>query len=166
MPKAEGAKTALAPKRILLVKRLLLLLPIVIIVAIALWWFQLRPVYDRAAKLDCAFKVDSQCVQLQLSDTPELRQQGLSGRSSLAPTSGMLFAYDAPQTICLWMKDMKFGLDMIWLDASRKVIKIEEHVKPETYPHTFCADDAQYVIEVNAGVVRQANVHLEQQLDL
>jgi uncharacterized membrane protein (UPF0127 family) len=50
------------------------------------------------------------------------------------------------------MKDMKFALDMIWLDESKKVVTVKANVTPDTYPGSFCPDGpAQFVIEVPAG---------------
>lgn len=99
------------------------------------------------------------CVALEIADTPSARQQGLSGRPRLAATAGMLFVFDTPAPQCMWMKNMNFALDIIWLNESKKIVKIQEDVKPETYPMAFCSDvPTKYVIEVNAGIVRRAGL--------
>ena len=64
---------------------------------------------------------------------------------------GMLFVFERPSRQCMWMKDMKFNLDMIWLSPSRKVLRILKDVSPDSYPKGFCADDTSYVIELNSG---------------
>lgn len=70
----------------------------------------------------------------------------------MAQDQGMLFVFNAPDTVCFWMKDMRFSLDIIWLDAQKEVVHIEKNVSPETFPKTYCPDKpAQYVIELNAG---------------
>ena len=52
---------------------------------------------------------------------------------------------------------MKFPLDMIWINADKKVVYVKKNVQPSTYPNTFCPDQpALYVIEVNAGVADKA----------
>lgn len=91
------------------------------------------------------------CIALEHAESSEARERGLSGRSELAEQSGMLFMFDSPQQRCIWMKDMQFSIDIVWLDAGKKVTKIMEQVSPNTYPESFCADDAQYVIELPAG---------------
>lgn len=62
----------------------------------------------------------------------------------------MLFLYEDEAQRCMWMKDMRFAIDMLWLDSRKKITKIQKDVRPETYPDAFCAR-AQYVIELKAG---------------
>lgn len=90
-------------------------------------------------------------VNLEIVDTDDLRKQGLSGRGSLE--GGMLFVYDEPsKDHCIWMRDMNFAIDIIWLNESKSVIDIKESVLPTTYPENFCpSEKALYVIELGAG---------------
>lgn len=91
-------------------------------------------------------------VSVVRADSSSEREQGLSGRESLGENDGMLFVFDSPSPYCFWMKDMKFPIDMIWLDANKKVVSVRSNVTPESYPETFCPNqDAVYVLEVNAG---------------
>lgn len=108
---------------------------------------------DKAATGECSgFLLEREvCFSLERVETNEARAKGLSGRDNLAPGSGMLFVFDSPAKQCIWMKDMKFNLDIVWLDESKKVTKIEKDVRPDTYPASFCADNTKYVIELNAG---------------
>ena len=48
---------------------------------------------------------------------PEERSQGLSGRPNLAAGTGMLFVFEQAGSYAFWMKDMRFPLDMVWIDA-------------------------------------------------
>ena len=105
------------------------------------------------------------CVQLEKADTVEARQRGLSGRQYLAPNSGMLFVFDNSDKQCMWMKDMKFNLDIVWLDADKKIVDLKENVKPESFPESFCSESpALYVIELNAGTARKAGLERGQTL--
>ena len=88
---------------------------------------------------------------LEIADTDLLRERGLSYRTSLAPQTGMLFVFEVPQTLRFWMKDMNFPIDIIWLDADKKVVHIEHALSPSTYPDSFGPETpTQYVIELNA----------------
>lgn len=102
---------------------------------------------------------------LEVSDTQEKQVKGLSGRQDLPEGSGMLFAYPEAGNECIWMKDMHFSLDILWLNADKKVIKLEKSVSPETYPRSFCADGTQYVIELNAGEAAKAGVKVGQHIE-
>ncbi len=100
-----------------------------------------------------------QCsLSLEKVNTEATRERGLSGRSSMPPSHGMLFVFDSIGRQCIWMKDMRFNLDIVWLNAQGRVIKQVENIAPSTYPDSFCADDTFYVIEVNAGVAKSAGL--------
>ena len=108
----------------------------------------------------------SHTYQLETVTTPEAMVKGLGGRTRLAKDAGMLFAYDqsAPNR-CFWMKDMRFPIDIVWLDSYKRAIHIEHSLSPKTYPKEFCAPQAsQYVIELNAGEAKRANINIGQPL--
>ena len=62
------------------------------------------------------------------------------------------------------MKDMRFPLDVIWLDADKAVVQVTADAKPSSYPQQFCADKSQYVVELPAGAATQAGVQPGQTL--
>lgn len=89
------------------------------------------------------------------------QEKGLSGQSAMPSNAGMLFAFAKPTVPAFWMKGMKFPLDLIWLDAKRRVVKISPNLGPETYPQTFTSGrPVQYVLEVNAGWAAKNNLKL------
>ena len=80
------------------------------------------------------------------------REKGLSGRASLAKNEVMIFKFDTDDYHQIWMKDMKFAIDIVWTDAGKKVVYVEKAVAPETYPKTFAPDvPARYVLELSNG---------------
>jgi len=86
-------------------------------------------------------------------------QKGLSGASPLAPHNGMLFVFEKPGPQPMWMKDMKFSLDILWLDENKQVVHIEEHLASETYPKTFASPHpAKYVLELPSGTVASEHI--------
>ncbi len=95
-------------------------------------------------------------MTLLVASTSAEQEQGLSDVPFLASTTGMLFVFDTPDDYGFWMKDMQFPLDIIWLDQSFKIIHIEYSLSPSTYPQVFYpGSPAKYVIEVNAGFVKE-----------
>ncbi len=91
-------------------------------------------------------------IRVEVAESGEEKTQGLSGRNCLDPDSGMLFTYDHSGDYCFWMKDMKFAIDIVWLDDEKKVVTIKDGVHPDTYPQSFCPDrPARYIVEVAAG---------------
>lgn len=102
-------------------------------------------------------KIGNHNIALEISDTPEKRKQGLSGRQLLSRNEGMLFVFDISERQCIWMKDMNINLDIIWADADKNVTHIETDVSPKTYPRTFCGGitPSKYVIELNSGTAAE-----------
>jgi uncharacterized membrane protein (UPF0127 family) len=127
--------------------------------------FSLRPKAEAPLQPGCPFTFSGACVSMELATTPLAQETGLSNRDSLPMRQGMLFVFAAPQSNCFWMKDMRFALDMIWLNNRKEIVQIRENVKPNTYPASFCADNTRYVIEVNAGVAGMAGLRAGQRLN-
>jgi uncharacterized membrane protein (UPF0127 family) len=106
-------------------------------------------------------------LNLLIAQTEEERNQGLSGRTSLAQNEAMLFIFDTIGYYGFWMKDMHFAIDMIWLDQNFKVVSIQPNVTPESYPTVYQPTaPALYVLETNAGFAAQHNIQYGDKLDI
>lgn len=93
--------------------------------------------------------------KLDVADTPESRNQGLSGRANLSDNEGMLFKLESPAIACFWMKDMRFNLDLLWFDSEKKLIYEQKNLSPDSYPKQFCPlTPASYIVEIKPGVVQ------------
>lgn len=89
---------------------------------------------------------------------PEERQQGLSGRETMARNAGMLFVFEEEQQLQFWMKDMRFPLDIIWIDGQCRLIDVATDVPTpppnadnHEIPRAQSPSPARYVLELNAG---------------
>ncbi|MCH2518783.1 MAG: DUF192 domain-containing protein [Dehalococcoidia bacterium] len=96
---------------------------------------------------------------VDVADTPEKRFQGLSGRPVLEEGTGMLFIFQEERKHTFWMKDMRFPLDMVWIDASCAVADITTGVpspppdsNDSVLPTYSPSAPATYNLEINAGV--------------
>ena len=99
-------------------------------------------------------------IEVEISDTDEKRVRGLSGRDNLDYNKGMLFVFDSPDLHGIWMKDMKFPIDVIWLDEFREVVYIEKNMTPDSFPKIFKTPKlALYVLEVRSGFVEENSVN-------
>ncbi len=98
-------------------------------------------------------------IHVAIADTPLERQQGLGGRELMAAGQGMLFVFDESKRWRIWMKDMNFGIDILWLDKDGRVVDIREYVYPDTYNEDDPLqrevfepqESARYILEVIAG---------------
>ena len=91
-------------------------------------------------------------LQVEIAKTPKQQQIGLSHRKQLKEGRGMLFTFNTDHSHPIWMKDMQFPIDIVWIDNTMKVVHIEQMVAPETFPQSFQSPTlARYVLEVPAG---------------
>ncbi len=94
-------------------------------------------------------------------DTPASRQKGLGARDSIAKNTAMLFVFDTPNFYQIWMKDMRFPIDIFWLQEARVVVDIKENVSPSTFPEIFSPiSPALYVLEANAGFAKENSIKI------
>ncbi len=94
------------------------------------------------------------------------RQKGLSGRPFIKSNQAMLFVFQKSDVYCFWMKDMRFPIDIIWVDSSKTIVGTTEQVLPSSYPKTFCSPNpVQYVFEISAGQVSAASVRPGQRIN-
>lgn len=111
-------------------------------------------------------QVNGRSFSLQIAKTEAERELGLGNRTSLPDNQGMLFVFPQVQPECFWMKDMHFSLDMVWVDANKKVVYIKHDVSPSTYPDSFCpTQPVAYVIELNAGTTDTTGMKVGETLD-
>lgn len=87
--------------------------------------------------------------------TPPKLSLGLSGRKNLASGTGMLFIFENLERHTMWMPDMNFALDVVWLDETLSVVNISYGLQPcanrENCPQSSSVYMSKYAIEMNAG---------------
>ena len=83
------------------------------------------------------------------------RERGLSGVNSLGPNEALLMVFEYESDWGVWMKNMKFPIDIVWLDEAKKVVHIVKNASPEySTDKTFKPNKpAKYVLELPAGTV-------------
>ncbi len=103
--------------------------------------------------------VGGNIIEAYISDTDCKRGLGLSGREMLKDHEGMIFIFDTVGSHGFWMKDMKFPIDILWLDDGLSLIGIEKTVATSTYPEIFGQNyPSRYVLELPAGYSEENNV--------
>ena len=130
-------------------------------IAIVVWAFYMflqKPaparyqVSTEATSTTSVVKVGEESIVVELADTDAERILGLSGRESLESGHGLLFIFDAPGKYGIWMKDMNFPIDIVWVGENWQVVSVERLVNPDTYPNIFYpTEEAKYVLEIPAG---------------
>ena len=107
-------------------------------------------------------------LTVELAETPSQWERGLSGRSNLEEGSGMLFIFPQYHVPIFWMKDMQFGLDMIWLSGGKVVDITVDAPKPvgDKLPTYSPRQAVNMVLEVPAGWSAKNNITLGDQLTI
>lgn len=105
-------------------------------------------------------RINGKIINVEISDTLEKQEKGLSGRQSMPENQGMLFVFDRPDFYSFWMKDMNFSLDFIWIRGD-EVVEITRNVKPEDYkpPKSLVPKNKiDKVLEFNAGMAEKMGI--------
>ncbi|MBI5456148.1 DUF192 domain-containing protein [Candidatus Kaiserbacteria bacterium] len=103
--------------------------------------------------------IDELRIRATVADTLAARAKGLSGRTSLPEGEGMLFIFKDDAAHGIWMKDMLFPIDILWVSKEKQVVHIESNVSPDSYPNVFRPPyAARYVVELPAGAAQRNSV--------
>lgn len=119
-------------------------------------------------------KLDDVVLEVQIADTDPRRARGLMFQEQLPFDQGMLLVFDSPGKLSIWMLNMQFPLDMLWIDGNGTVVYIEKNVLPcktavetVTCPSYKGGDkEAQYVLEVTAGFIDKNNITIDSILEI
>jgi uncharacterized membrane protein (UPF0127 family) len=112
--------------------------------------------YDTYSTSSLSITEKNFTIEVQLADSVDLQALGLSGRDGLSKKSGLLFVFNQDAYYPFWMKDMSFAIDIIWINADKKIVHIEHAIQPYTYPQTFASPElARYVLEVASGIAKE-----------
>jgi len=108
-------------------------------------------------------------INVELADSFVERTRGLAERESLEPDSGMLFVYpSAREGLGMWMRDMNFALDIIWMHDGEVVCMAEDAQPNDSLDREVyeCSHVANYILEVNAGVVENVGLELGDEVEI
>lgn len=93
-------------------------------------------------------KINNKEYNVKEANTESEKEKGLQGVTELKEDEGMLFYFDPPQDVSMWMKDTKIPLDIIFIDEDQEVISIKRG-NPES-EKAITESDVAYVLELNA----------------
>jgi uncharacterized membrane protein (UPF0127 family) len=69
-------------------------------------------------------------IGIEVAETMADKARGLMFRTHLADDKGMLFPYDEPEEVRMWMKNTYIPLDMVFIKADGHVHRIEARTDP------------------------------------
>ncbi|HAW92224.1 MAG: hypothetical protein CML22_07980 [Rheinheimera sp.] len=101
--------------------------------------------------------------QVQLADTPALRERGLMFQQ--CADKGMLLLYPEPRLISLWMRNTDLALDVAFIDPQWRIMAIKQlHPLDETPVSAPSA--ALAALEMPRGWFAERNIEVGQTLTL
>lgn len=95
---------------------------------------------------------------VELADTAAERAKGLMLRPEMAKSAGMLFVYDRPQHVAFWMKNTLIPLDMLFIDAQGRVVRLHANARVKDETPIDGGDDIAYVLEINGGLAARMGI--------
>src|SRR5262245_13964401 len=98
-------------------------------------------------------------LMVWIADTPSRRAQGLMFITDLRPMTGMLFVFPQPQPVSMWMKNTRISLDMLFVAADGKVIRVAPKAKPESLATISSMGMVTGVIEIAGGEAERLGIH-------
>lgn len=102
-----------------------------------------------------------------IADEKQEWHSGLSRFESLPALHGMLFIFTESGYPRIWMRDMRFAIDIIFIDTSLEIIDIKHNITPDTYPESFSpSQPARFVLEVNAHEAEELGIEVGQELQI
>jgi len=96
--------------------------------------------------------------QTEIADTDPTRAKGLMFRRHLAGDHAMLFVWDAPIAAAMWMKNTYIPLDMIFIRADGRILRIAENTEPLSTKIIPSGGPAKGVLEVIAGTAKRYGI--------
>lgn len=98
-----------------------------------------------------------------LADTPRKMTVGLMFRESMKPNECMLFVFPNDGQHPIWMRNMRFPIDIVWYNHDNRVVDFVEAAKPSSrmnFSGYHSKRPARYVVEFNAGFVKKNRIKI------
>jgi uncharacterized protein len=111
---------------------------------------------------------DGFAVTAELAVTDDDRQQGLMYREKMEENQAMLFVFEGEDIHAFWMKNMRFAIDILWLDAQKRVVHLEAGVPPcaaDPCPSYVPKAAATYVLELKSGAAERHALQLYKRVE-
>ncbi len=114
---------------------------------------------DKKEKDILKIEIGEEVLNVWIAETTHEKVKGLSRVKNLKEVDGMIFVYKKEVIPSVWMKEMNFPIDIIWINSKKEIIEITENVSPETYPEIFSSKEpVKYVLEVSANWCEEKNI--------
>jgi uncharacterized protein len=89
------------------------------------------------------------------AESVQARSQGLMfvEDAQMRPDQAMIFVYEPPQYVAMWMKNTLLSLDMLFVDAHGCIVYMKERAQPQSLATIEARLPVAVVVELKAGTV-------------
>jgi uncharacterized membrane protein (UPF0127 family) len=121
------------------------------------------PENAQISKLEPVTLVSSDSVTMltaEIADTDELRTRGLMFRHFLPEDKAMLFDYEKPRPVAMWMKNTNISLDMLFIREDGTIAAIAQDTVPQSLDTISVQEPVRGVLELAAGTVKRLGLRV------
>ena len=108
--------------------------------------------------LEIVSKTGVHTFAVEVALTPEDQAKGLMFRRELPEGQGMLFDFQREQPATFWMKNTYVSLDMIFIRADGRILRIAENTVPLSEALVPSGGPVRAVLEVVAGTAKKLGI--------
>jgi hypothetical protein len=108
--------------------------------------------------LEIVTKSGVHVFSVEMATTEQEKETGLMYRKELADGKGMLFDFSPEQEVSMWMKNTYVSLDMIFIRADGRILRIAENTEPLSTRIIPSRGLAKGVLEVVAGTAQKYGI--------
>ncbi len=127
--------------------------------ACGLWMFAGSAVHAASVQpLEIVTKTGVRVFSVEMATTEAEKTTGLMYRKELPEGKGMLFDFTPEQEVSMWMKNTYIPLDMIFIRADGRILRIAENTEPLSTKIIPSRGLAKGVLEVIAGTAQKYGI--------
>lgn len=95
---------------------------------------------------------------VEMATTPSQQMRGLMFRDEVPPGTGMLFTYDQPRPLSMWMRNTPTSLDMLFIDAEGVIRSIAAETVPFSETVITAPVPVTAVLEILGGEAERLGI--------
>ena len=112
---------------------------------------QIAPLHDLSSLKQTTVEIGKNKFDAWLAISPAEKAQGLMFVRDLPADRGMLFLYDKASDAGIWMKNTYIELDIVFIAADGRIVKIFERARPHSLETMSPGQPVTAVLELRGG---------------
>ena len=93
-----------------------------------------------------------------IAESNKDRRQGLMHIEFMEENQGMLFVFNPPRRVSMWMRNTPMSLDILFINRNGKIINMEENTTPYSTKALPSGGTINWVLEINGGLAKKMGI--------